>query len=88
LKYDFLRKFVALRSEINSAYIFLLDCYSEMSKNKFNLTLPPVEPDPSPAPSPGESAVSTNSNLAAAINSGKPLTQTNQIVIPMSSVIE
>ena len=57
-----------------------------MSKNKFNLTLPPVEPDPSPAPSPGEPAIKSGNNLAAAINSGKPLAQSSHAVIP--SVIE
>ena len=57
-----------------------------MSKNKFNLTLPPVEPDPVSTPSPGETS-SKNSNIAAAINSAKSLTQsTTTVVIP--SVIE
>ena len=55
-----------------------------MSKNKFNLTLPPVEPDPVLTPSPGE-AVARSNNLAAAISSSQSLTQTS-VVIP--SVIE
>ena len=60
-----------------------------MSKNKFNLTLPPVEPDPSPTQSPGETAtVVKSTNLVAAIGSGKPITQASggHVVIP--SVIE
>jgi len=55
-----------------------------MSKNKFNLTLPPVEPDPVLTPSPVEAAARSN-NLAAAISSTKTLTQTS-VVIP--SVID
>jgi len=55
-----------------------------MSKNKFNLTLPPVEPDPVLTPSPVEAAARSN-NLAAAISSTKSLTQTS-VVIP--SVID
>lgn len=51
-----------------------------MSKNKFNLTLPPVEPDPVSTPSPGETSA-RSSNIAAAINSAKSLTQTS-VVIP------
>jgi hypothetical protein len=51
-----------------------------MSKNKFNLTLPPVEPDPVSTPSPGESSGRSN-NIAAAINSAKSMTQTSSVVI-------
>nr|CAG4634874.1 EOG090X08J3 [Alona affinis] len=55
-----------------------------MSKNKFNLTLPPVEPDPVTTPSPGETSAKS-SNIAAALNSAKTLTQAS-VVIP--SVID
>lgn len=55
-----------------------------MSKNKFNLTLPPVEPDPVTTPSPGETSAKS-SNIAAALSSAKTLTQAS-VVIP--SVIE
>ncbi|XP_046461528.1 dual specificity mitogen-activated protein kinase kinase 1-like isoform X3 [Daphnia pulex] len=51
-----------------------------MSKNKFNLTLPPVEPDPVSTPSPGETSGRSN-NIAAAINSAKSMTQTSSVVI-------
>nr|SVE70506.1 EOG090X08J3 [Daphnia similis]SVE72388.1 EOG090X08J3 [Daphnia similis] len=51
-----------------------------MSKNKFNLTLPPVEPDPVSTPSPGETS-GRSSNIAAAINSAKSMTQASSVVI-------
>ena len=56
-----------------------------MSKNKFNLTLPPVEPDPSPAPSPGEAVPAVPINRVNNIAAAKSLTQAS-VVIP--SVIE
>jgi len=56
-----------------------------MSKNKFNLTLPPVEPDPILTPSPVEAATKSN-NLAAAISSAKSSLNQTSVVIP--SVID
>nr|CAG4644901.1 EOG090X08J3 [Leptodora kindtii] len=56
-----------------------------MSKNKFNLTLPPVEPDPSPAPSPGEAVPAVPINRVNNIAAAKSLTQAS-VVIP--SVID
>ncbi len=56
-----------------------------MSKNRLNLTLPPVDPDSATTPSPGETSAKSG-HIAAALNSAKTLPQSTTVVLP--SVIE